>query len=113
MKRPLSCATAAILLITIVSYSPTIACKDGEKTETEVTVTVHELPLDGDVAAVAICEISGTERPSHTATLKSSLRAGVAVGKAIGKTALVVATSVGRAARHATVALVQSVTALT
>jgi hypothetical protein len=111
MKHRLSCTIIVLLLATTLTYSSTLAYNNGQKCDTEVTVTISEVTVDGEAASVAICEISDTECRSRLATLKSSLRAGVAVGKAIGKTALIVAQSVGRAARHATVALFESATA--
>jgi hypothetical protein len=113
MKRSLIYIVIVLLLTTPLIYFPTIAWSGGEKCSAEVTVTVCETTNDGEVTTVAIYEIPASKNCSQWAMAKSSLRAGVAVGKAIFKTATVVANSVGRAARHATVALIESAIALT
>jgi len=108
MKRPLSYALIAILLVSTISYSPAIACKSGQE-NAGTAVTPSSQPATGTCEAEVTVSVSFEPEPEdRMAAMKSSLRAGVAVGKAVGHAALVVANSMIRAARHAAVALVRT-----
>ena len=104
--RPLTViALCAILTATITTYLPATACKDNPSS------AAHD-DADGRcttaVVTVSICDAPDTEDRSAVDTVKSALRAGKAVGRAVATTAKVVATSMARAAKHAAVALAES-----
>ena len=105
MLRPLLCVICAILLITSITYLPATACKDSAKKTESTTVTVSEVETDGESVTLTISASEAEEGDSTVDAVKSKLRAGKAVGKAVVTTAVVVATSMARAARHAAAAL--------
>jgi hypothetical protein len=106
MRRPLICIVCVLVLVAPPTYLTALACEDDPKVTQCKTVTVSEASTDGDSAAPCTAAPEATEGDSTVDAVKSTLRAGKAVGKAVVTTAVVVATSMARAARHAAVALV-------
>jgi len=114
MKRPLIYFICLILLANFVTYLPATACTETKKkadTAEIVAVTSCEVAGDGEVTIVATCETMDAQSAEHRsrwATAKTTVKASVAVTKAIARTATVVASSMARAARHAAMALLES-----
>jgi hypothetical protein len=108
MKVPLICLICALLIVTSINYLPASTCADSNKTALVVSVTTCEVAGGSEVTLVAICEVQDREPSSGLDAVKSSLRAGVTVGKALVRTAVVVSASMGRAALHAAAALVET-----
>jgi len=106
MLRPLKYVVCAILLIAFVNYLPATACKNSSQIKASTTVDMND--SNDAVVTVSICDSADLEECSTIDTVKSTLRAGKAVGKAMVTTAVVVASSMARAARHAALALVES-----
>lgn len=113
MKRPLIYAICSALLIPALTYSPTVACKSSQKSDDVAIVAVCEVITAVDAKAVVLIEHTEMVSAGRLTTAKSSLRAGVAVGKAIGRTALTLASSMARTARHLATALIHSAYELT
>ena len=105
MRRPLIWIVSAILLIAFVTYLPATACKDSAKKSKSESVAVCEVTTDGSTATLSISTSRSASDDSAVDAVKSTLRAGRAVGKAMVTTAVVVASSMARAARHAAMAL--------
>jgi|GEM_PF-4305102 len=113
MKRPLIYAICSVLLISALTYSPTVACKSSQKSDDVAVVAVCEVITAVDVKAVVLIEHAEMDSVGRLTTAKSSLRAGVAVGKAIGRAALTLASSMALTARHVATAVIHSAYALT
>lgn len=108
MKGPLSCIMIATLLLSSVFYLSAIACESSQNNAGSA-VTPSSQPADERCETLVTVLVSlETQSGDPKAVLRSSMRAGVAVGKAVGRAALVVAHSMLRAARPAAVALVRS-----
>ena len=108
MKRPLIGLISAILLSTILSFSPTTAYSDEPTTGEDVVWLVCEITAGCDLPAIAVVEITASETSHQIDKIKSSLRAGVAVGKSVARTACVVVESLALAAHHGATALVST-----
>lgn len=108
MKVPLICLICATLVATSISYLSASTCADSKKAPQVVTVTTCEVTGGSEVTLVAICEVQDRAPSSGLDAVKSSLRAGITVGKALVRTAVVVSASMARAARHAAAALVET-----
>ena len=106
MLRPLKYIVFAILLIAFVNYLPATACKKSSQITASATVDVND--SKDAVVIVSICDSADLEECSAIDTVKSTWRAGKAVGKALVTTAVVVASSMARAARHTALALMES-----
>jgi hypothetical protein len=113
MKRPLIYAICSVLLISSLTYSPTVACKNSQKSDDVTVVIACEAKSEVEVTAVVIAERSDMDPVGRLTTVKSSLRAGVAVGKAIGRAAFTLASSMARTARHVAAAMIHSAYELT
>ncbi len=113
MKRPLIYAICSVLLVSTLTYSPTVACKSSQKSDHVAAVAVCEVITAVDVKAVVLIEHTETDSVGRLTAAKSSLRAGVAVGKAIGRAALTLASSMVLTARHVATAVIHSAYALT
>ena len=100
MKRPLIGAICYALLVSFVTYSPTVACDSKEKTTDAIETSVCRAAETVAVHVEVLHEDADTRVPDRLSTVKSSLRAGVAVGKAVGRAAITLATSMARTARH-------------
>jgi hypothetical protein len=66
-----------------------------------------------DVKAAVLPEHTEMDSVGRLTTVKSSLRAGVAVGKAMGRAVFTLANSLARTARHVATALIHSAYELT
>ena len=104
MKRPLSDPNVflilATLLIVAISYTTATAYGNGSNCTKRVTVVVCDIPQAG------IDENNAPPAGLRAGTLKATLRAGVAVGKSVARTARVVVESLSIAAHHGAAALI-------
>jgi hypothetical protein len=112
MTRPLKCLTCLILITAWLATNATLLttiCYSRTKSQANaIEVTLNRSTCEASATMIAICEQSAPDSSQRMSAVKSTLRAGVAVSKAVGRKALVVATSVARAARHAATAILQS-----
>ena len=106
MRRPLTCTVLAILLAASITYLPAIACKDSTEKPETTCIAICEVESDGESTTVTISASQAVENDSALETVRSTLRAGKTVGKAMVTTAVGVVSSMARAARHAAAALV-------
>ncbi len=105
MLLPLTCILCAILLAAAVTHLPATACKDSSKKSEVAADAQAVVTVKAEVASLSICESKDAELSSGLDAVKSTLRAGRTVGKAMVTTAVVLASSMARAARHAAAAL--------
>lgn len=106
MSRPLICVVCMILLASSATYLSATTCSDSSK-QADVSATA-EVVCEGEETCLTICVSPVDKGTSGTDALKSSLLAGKTVGKAMVRTAVVLASSMARAARHAAFALVET-----
>lgn len=104
MTRPLSDKNVflilAMLLIVAISYNFAMAYENGSNYTKRVTVVVCDVPQAG------IDENNTPPAGLRAGAFKATLRAGVAVGKSVARTARVVVESLSIAAHHGAAALI-------
>jgi hypothetical protein len=105
MRRPLIGSLSAALLILIISYSTTAAYNDYKNDTADISWLDCQPAADCNGSPVAVLEIAVSGTDARIDTIKASLRAGVAVGKTVMRTAGVVVGSLALAAHHGAMAL--------
>jgi hypothetical protein len=103
MSRSLTCVVCVAILAGFLTYLSATACDNSA--ERSDTSAVADVSCEGKALQLAKCDATADEGASGMDRLKSSILAGRAVGKAMVRTAVVLASSMACAARHAASAL--------
>jgi hypothetical protein len=103
-------AISFIMIATFSTHLTAIACKDGA--DTTAGQNTDSNVCGDDAVTVTVCISTDLEDRSAVDTVKSTLRAGKAVCRAVTTTATVVASSMARAAKLASVALIEAAISL-